>query len=265
MSTQDRTPIEIEAVSAAVAGNWLVRAVASTGSTNADLVASGPVDRSVLVAEFQTAGRGRLGRSWVAPVGSGLLFSVALWVPGIPAVRRGWVGALLGLALREAVAERTGLQATLKWPNDLLIAGRKCAGILAELAGDSVVVGAGVNVSTTTAELARPDATSLALAGAEDLDRAALLGSTLTAFGRIVDTWLVAKGDVAASDLLEKYRNACSTLGRRVRIELPGGHSVIGIARDVRADGSLVVHAADGATVAFAAGDVVHLRPEHDR
>ena len=184
---QDRAPIDVGVVTAAVAGSWLVRTTASTGSTNADLVASGSVDRSVLVAELQTAGRGRLGRTWTAPAGSGLLFSVALDVSRIPAVRRGWVGALLGLALREAVGDRTGLQATLKWPNDLLIGGRKCAGVLAELNGDTVVVGAGLNVSTTTAELPRPDATSLAIEGAGDLDRAALLGSVLTAFGRIVD------------------------------------------------------------------------------
>ncbi len=261
MPTPDRAPIDVDAVTAAAAGSWHIETVPTTGSTNADLVAAGAADRSVLVAELQTAGRGRLGRSWTAPAGSGLLFSAAVSVRGIPAVRRGWVGALLGLALRQAVRERTGLRPDLKWPNDLLIDGRKCAGILAELVGETVVVGAGLNVSTTVGELPRPDATSLVIAGADDLDRAALLGAILTAFGGILDTWSAAGGDVAAAGLLDRYREACSTLGSRVRMELPGGRSVSGWARDIRGDGSLVVETPDNARTAYAAGDVVHLRP----
>jgi BirA family biotin operon repressor/biotin-[acetyl-CoA-carboxylase] ligase len=246
-------------VQAAVGSRWTVHMVDSTGSTNADLAVPTTADRTVLVAEQQTAGRGRLSRSWVAPAGSGLLFSVALRVGVVPPGRRAWAGALLGLAARRAIIAGTGLPATLKWPNDVLIDDRKVAGLLAEAVGDLVVVGAGINVTTTADELPRPDANSLALAGAERPDRRSLLVTVLREFDGIVEDWLDARGEVLDGRLGAEYRQACGTLGGRVRLALPNGSTVVGTALDVAADGALLVDAGAG-PVAYAAGDVVHLR-----
>ena len=214
----------------------------------------------MLVAEQQTAGRGRLGRQWVAPAGSGLLFSAAVRVDGIPAARRAWIGALLGLAVIRGIHRVAALDAALKWPNDVLLDERKVAGLLAEGVGDLVVVGAGVNVTTTAAELPRPDACSLVSAGAADPDRAALLAAVLQAFDRLLHTWTAAGGEVLGTDLAVEYRGACRTLGRRVRVELPDGGELVGTAVDVAADGALVVDTDDGTRTSFTAADVVHLR-----
>ena len=148
---------------------WSIRAVAETGSTNDDLVAAaeagGPSDQ-VLIAELQTAGRGRRDRRWSAPSGSGLTMSVLIEVPEVPAARRGWVSVICALSLLHAVAPHVP-NAGLKWPNDLLVGGRKCAGLLAHgTADDRLVLGFGLNVSMTEDELPRPDATSLVLAAA---------------------------------------------------------------------------------------------------
>jgi len=258
--TNPRHPLDPAALQAAVGPRWTVRHVGVTGSTNSDLARPDTPDRTVLVAEQQTAGRGRLGRQWVAPAGSGLLFSAAVRVEGIPAARRAWIGALLGLAVVRGVDRVTGLVAGLKWPNDVLIEDRKVAGLLAEAVGDLVVVGAGVNVTTAASELPRPDACSLASAGAPDPDRTALLAAVLDAFDGLVQTWTASGGEVLGTDLATAYRSACGTLGRRVRLDLPDGGELVGTAVDVAADGSLVVDTDDGTRTSFAAADVVHLR-----
>jgi len=258
--TDLRRPLDPGALQAAVGPRWTIRHVAVTGSTNSDLARRDTPDRTVLVAEQQTAGRGRLGRHWVAPAGSGLLFSAAVRVDGIPAARRAWIGALLGLAIVRGIDRVTGLAAALKWPNDVLIDDRKVAGLLAEAVGDLVVVGAGVNVTTSAAELPRPDACSLASAGATDPDRTVLLAAVLRAFDDIVQSWTASGGEVLGTDLASEYRAACRTLGRRVRLDLPNGGHLVGAAVDVAADGSLVVDTDDGTRTSFAAADVVHLR-----
>ncbi|MGZ4466556.1 MAG: biotin--[acetyl-CoA-carboxylase] ligase, partial [Nocardioides sp.] len=127
--------------------------VAEVGSTNAELVARAAdpdvAEGVVLVAEHQVTGRGRLDRVWTSPPRAGLTVSFLLR-PDVPAARRGWLPLLTGVALAEAVGEVTGVRASLKWPNDLLAGdGRKLAGILAESTGTAVVVGVGLNVSTT--------------------------------------------------------------------------------------------------------------------
>lgn len=248
---------------------WTVTRIAETGSTNADLArlaARGAPHGTVLVADMQHRGRGRLGRSWQAPPGTALLFSALLRLPGIPMSRRGWVGAVLGLAITDAVRDLTGLPADLKWPNDVLIAGRKVAGILAELAGDAVVVGAGINVRVAAADLPRADATALVLSGADPAhcDRTELLAAILERFGALLERWQSARGDIDAAGLRAAYLRRCATIGSAVAVHLPDGTVVTGSAVDVSPDGSIVVD--DGQAVRrFAAGDVRHLRADESQ
>ena len=253
------------------AGGWHLAWVPGTGSTNADLVADaarGAPDRSVLVADLQTAGRGRLGRSWQAPAGRALTFSVLLRPRRVPAQLRGWIGALLSLAVAAGVSGRTGLVADLKWPNDVLIEERKVAGVLAEMTGSSpaggpaLVAGAGINVTLGSGDLPRPDATSLWLSGADPAacGREELLAAVLDALGPLLDRWQQAGGDVHRSGLREEYLARCRTIGTEVTIRLPDGGALVGRAVDVTAEGAIVID--DGARRhRFAAGDVHHLRP----
>lgn len=245
-------------------GPWAIERVAETGSTNADLVLAagrGAAHGTVLVADLQVRGRGRLGRSWQAPAGTSLMFSVLLRLPRVPIARQGWVGAILGLAVVDAIRETTGLVADLKWPNDVLIEGRKAAGILAELAGNAVIVGAGINVLTAAADLPRADATSLVLSGADPsrCDRAALLDAILHHLGLLIERWERADGDIDASGIRAKYLQRCASIGADVSVHLPDGSTVSGTAIDVHAEGSIVVD--DGHRIRrFSAGDVQHLR-----
>jgi BirA family biotin operon repressor/biotin-[acetyl-CoA-carboxylase] ligase len=244
-----------------------VEVVARTGSTNADLLAralAGEPEGVVLAAEGQTAGRGRMGRTWVAPPRAALTFSMLLR-PTPPPVRRGWLPLLAGLAVAEAVTAVTGVPAGLKWPNDVLVGDAKLCGILAESVGDAVVVGVGLNVSTEAAELPGPGpgalpATSLRAAGATALDREPLLLAILAAVERWYQAWQNARGDPESSGLSAAYTGRSATIGRNIRAELPGGKTLSGPAVGVDPDGRLLVRVASGAEVAVAAGDVVHLR-----
>ena len=246
-----------------VPGRWVIDWVAETGSTNADLAAfarNGAVDGSVLVADLQTAGRGRLGRTWEAPPGSSLMFSVLLRTREIPVRARSWLGAVVGLAIVEAINATPGPQAKLKWPNDILIDGRKLAGVLAEMSGDAVVVGAGINVTQDADELPVDTATSLALSGRPGVDRAGLLRSILDRLAPRLDRWSAASGDADASGVAAEYRRHLDTLGAEVTAHLPGGAAITGVAVDLSPDGALIIRDADGTRHTLAAGDVVHLR-----
>jgi len=254
-------------------GPWReIEVVPSTGSTNADLLARalrGEPEGVVLAAEEQTAGRGRMGRTWTSPPRAALTFSLLL-NPAVPPARRGWLPLLTGVTVAAAVTEVTGIRTGLKWPNDVLagnvLAGEgKLAGILAEAAGDAVVVGIGLNVSTEPAELPRPlpgalPATSLRAAGAQAPDREELLLAILAGFERWYRPWRQASGDPDRSGLREEYVRWSATIGRTVRAELPGGQALSGSAAGVDPDGRLLVRVSSGAEVAVAAGDVVHLR-----
>ncbi|MEW2303730.1 biotin--[acetyl-CoA-carboxylase] ligase [Streptomyces sp. NPDC006655] len=244
--------------------------VQRTGSTNSDLVAralAGEADEgSVLVAEEQTAGRGRLDRQWTAPARSGLFFSVLLKPAEVPVARWGWLPLLTGVAVATGLARAAGVDTALKWPNDLLVTvdgeERKAGGILAERAGeDGVVVGVGINVTLRAAELPVPQAGSLALAGAVSTDRETLLRGVLRPLEDWYGRWRAAGGDPAASGLQEAYAAGCATLGRTVRAELPGDRSLTGEAVAVDGDGRLVIATADGLREPVGAGDIVHLRP----
>lgn len=245
-----------------VPGRWTIRTVAATGSTNDDLAAAagaGAAHGAVLISEVQTAGKGRLGRTWTAPAGSGLILSALLRLPTVPPARRGWIGPLVGLSLVAGVRRVAGVDTALKWPNDLLVDGRKCAGMLAEATADGVVVGFGLNVTLTRDELPRPDATSLLLAGAREFDRARIAAAVLDDLAIRLDRWTTAAGDPDVGGLRDAYRADCATLGAEVRVELPAGGAVTGVARDVTVDGALVVDTAAGVRT-FSAADVHHLR-----
>jgi BirA family transcriptional regulator, biotin operon repressor / biotin---[acetyl-CoA-carboxylase] ligase len=239
---------------------------ASTGSTNADVAAAardGAAEGLVVVAERQTVGRGRLDRRWESPPRAGLAFSVLLRPEGVPAGRLGWLPLLAGVALVETVRRQSELDAVLKWPNDLLIDERKCAGILAEAVPEpapAVVLGIGLNVTLSEAELPRPDATSLLLAGAAHTDRDPLLRGLLRGLSDWYRRWCAEGGDPDGSGVRDRYRLHCATLGRRVSVALPGGGSLTGTASDVDGDGRLVVAGTDGILTPVAAGDIVHVR-----
>jgi BirA family transcriptional regulator, biotin operon repressor / biotin---[acetyl-CoA-carboxylase] ligase len=269
---RSRQPLSATAMQSAVlAGSALytsVEVVARTGSTNADLLAAaraGAAAGSVLVAEEQTAGRGRLDRSWQSPPGAGLTFSVLLRPAAIAPGSRGWLPLLTGVAVCRALASQTAVDARLKWPNDVLADGPedagKLAGILAEQAGSAIVVGVGLNVTATREELPSGQATSLLLAGGSNLDRQAILTAVLSELEQWYLRWTGTRrpGDAAESGLRSAYLQMCSSVGQQVRVELPGGGVLAGRADDVDDAGRLLVSAADGVR-AVSAGDVVHVR-----
>ncbi|MGW2211151.1 biotin--[acetyl-CoA-carboxylase] ligase [Streptomyces sp. NPDC001781] len=273
-SDLDRPPLNATALRRGLlreGGLWTsVDVVQRTGSTNSDLVGragSGAAEEgAVLVAEEQTAGRGRLDRRWTAPPRSGLFFSVLLRPAGIPLERWGWLPLLTGVAVATGLSRAAGVDTALKWPNDLLVTvggeERKAGGILAERAGeDGVVIGVGLNVTLRADELPVPQAGSLALADAVSTDRDTLLRSVLRSVETWYDRWRSAGGDPVTSTLQETYAAGCATLGRRVRAELPGDRALVGEAVAIDGDGRLVVATPEGAREAVGAGDIVHLRP----
>jgi BirA family biotin operon repressor/biotin-[acetyl-CoA-carboxylase] ligase len=260
-------PLDAEALRAAVLGPWAqLDVVERTGSTNADLMAAavaGAPDRTVLVAEYQESGRGRLTRSWVSPPGTGITVSVLLRPAGVPPSRFGWLPLLAGLAVLDTVREFTSAPARLKWPNDVLLGERqhKVAGILAEVADahrPAVIIGIGLNVGAAPAD--QPAATAMAAEGGP-AERGAVLITLLTRLAEREEQWRQGRGDPETTRLRADYRAACASLGSRVRVELPGGTLITGIAEDVDPDGRLLLLDPAGHRRAVSAGDVVHLRP----
>jgi BirA family transcriptional regulator, biotin operon repressor / biotin---[acetyl-CoA-carboxylase] ligase len=213
--------------------------VAETGSTNADLlaIADDLPDRTVLVTDHQTAGRGRLDRRWEAPPGRNLMVSLLFRdVPPDP----GELTRRVGLAVVDAAADLGVSDVALKWPNDVLVDGVKAGGILAQRATRGpVVVGLGLNLGWAPEGAARLG---------DHLERDDLLRALLDRYDRL------------PVDVGERYRGALETLGRRVRVVLPDGE-ILGTAVDVEPDGRLVVLDDCAITRRVDVGDVVHLRP----
>ena len=238
---------------------WDVRHFASIDSTNRyvlDQARAGAPNGLVAVADHQTAGRGRLGRTWEAAPGSSLLVSVLLR-PELPVERLFLLTLAAGLALADAVETEAGVAAGLKWPNDLVVDDRKLAGLLAEAdldggAARAVVVGAGCNL---TNEAFPPELAAQATAVELEADRAVGRDTLLTAFLGALEDRL---DDLDA--VLVDARTRSATLGRRVRIELPGDEVLDGEATALADDGSLVVRDDAGHDHAVAVGDVVHVR-----
>jgi BirA family biotin operon repressor/biotin-[acetyl-CoA-carboxylase] ligase len=267
----DRPPLPARALERALVvpdGLWRrIDVRTETGSTNADVAEAarqGEAEGLVVVAEQQLAGRGRRDRQWVSPPRAGLTLSV-LFRPGpaVPQRTWGWLALLAGVALRDAVEQRTEVGAMLKWPNDLLVGDAKCAGILAEVVGDAVVVGIGLNVTTRVDELPPTTglpATSLRLAGAKATDRDPLLRALLRGLAQWYRGWREAAGDAEMCGLLGAYREACATIGRAVTVHLPTGETLVGTATTVDNDGQLVIRTDDGGESHVSAGDVLHVR-----
>lgn len=298
----DRPPLNESALRRALlrpGGLWTALDVLPrTGSTNTDLVAraaAGAGEGQILIAEEQTAGRGRLDRGWSAPPRSGLFFSVLVQPgPSVPVAQWGWLPLLAGVATATAISHTAGVDTALKWPNDLLVTvhgeERKLGGILAErtpaaaeggagagvaadtdahgahtagtaAAGGGVVIGIGLNVSLRAAELPVSGAGSLTLAGAREVDRDPLLRAVLRSLEEWYGQWRDADGDPTACRLQEAYAAGCATLGRSVRAVLPGDRECVGEAVAIDGYGRLVIATEGGGREAVSAGGIVHLRP----
>ena len=253
--------------------------LAETTSTNSVLVGKaegGASEGTVLVADYQTAGRGRFERRWESPAGKSLLFSVLLRpsCEELPPARRHLAVAAVSLALVEASRDVANVEVRLKWPNDLIIgtaaegtaatgtaatgtAGeRKVAGVLAETASDgAIVVGAGVNVAWAPEPLGgsgAPAATCLGAVAGRPVPRDEGLVSALLALDRLYGDWVLVS---------RLYRQTCSTVGREVTVSFAGHQpDLVGTAIAVDEDGRLVVRDLEGGTVTVAAGDVTHAR-----
>ncbi|WP_265520943.1 biotin--[acetyl-CoA-carboxylase] ligase [Oerskovia flava] len=264
--------------------------VETTTSTNTELAAAVAADPdawpapSLLVAEHQESGRGRTGRQWSAPPRSALLGSLLLR-PDVPPEALSWLPLLAGLATAHGLRATAGVQAVVKWPNDVLVPVssdqqtddgqaedgqpedlpgwgryRKVAGILAEVVPGGVIVGVGLNVLQTTDELAVPSATSLALCGGATTDREVLLTALSESFLDVIVRWQDAGGDALGAGLVDECVEVCVTLGERVRVDLAGGSSVEGLAVALAPDGGLVVRDDAGSEQVLRSGDVRHLR-----
>jgi len=264
-----------------------VEVVATSGSTNVDLVSAATArpdawpTPALLVADHQTAGRGRAGRTWETPARAALTSSL-LVRPGVPPHRLSWLPLLVGLAVVRALRSTTGLEPVLKWPNDVLLPApdgavvtgwgpyRKAVGILVEgLADGRAVVGVGINVSQGADELPVPSATSLAASGAPDVDRAVVLEAQVGELVRLLEAWRAAGGDPRAArlgggddgiSLAAAVADACLTVGARVAVDLVDGTRLDGTAYGLGTDGALLVRGDDGGERVVVAGDVRHVR-----
>lgn len=239
-----------------------------TGSTNDDaeeLARAGAGEGACVVADEQTAGRGRLDRTWVSPPGAGLWMSVVVRPGSVPTGRIAWLPLLAGLAVTDALREACQVRAEVKWPNDIVVSPVACGGsggprklggvlsaMLTDAGGDrAVVLGIGVNVGLRTADLPIPTATSVLVEGGTP-DRTALLAAVLGALEQRIAQWRTGDAKVETD-----YRDRCATIGRLVRVELPSGSSVAGMVTGIDHDGHLIVE--DGeSTSRITAGDVIH-------
>lgn len=231
--------------------------VASTFQEAAELAAHGAPEGTVVVAEEQTAGRGRQGRSWSSPPGAGLWLTV---IVDLAPVRRSLLPLVAGFAVRNVVQRLlpSGTSALLKWPNDVVVtdggAFRKIAGVLVEVREQRCLVGIGLNVSLTQQELpVGVEATSLRLSAGHDIPRSELLVDLLLAFREGLDQ---LRRD--PHGLLTSYRSASATLGREVEVTLPGGRRLRGRAVAIDPSGGLMVEHSDGIRELVTAGDVIH-------
>ena len=245
------TPLDSSIINAAATQYWRVSVVERTRSTQSDLVtltrAGTASSGDVIVAEYQSEGRGRLLRSFDAPQGTALLFSLYIQPKRI-LDDWGYIPLIVGTSLAHVLSD---FGAKLKWPNDVLINEKKVAGIIAEATNDGIVIGVGINVGMQVHQLPVPTATSLLIAGARNVTRNQLLVEFLNGFEEKFLAW-----DEGSDEISADYLKLSATIGREVRVEYPHGASENGLAVSISHRGELVL--ASGRHVQ--AGDIVHLR-----
>ena len=247
-----RAPLDQSRIASALSRYWRVSVVDLTTSTQDDLAnkitAGDARSGDVIVANYQSAGRGRLDRTFIAPPSTALLFSLYL-EPKRSRDNWGFIPLLAGYSIADTL-RKVKANILVKWPNDLLIDEMKLGGIISTAAGSGVIIGIGINVSTTVAELPVERATSLAIAGVTKLDRNFLLSLLLNAFEKDFTEW-----DQGES-FLEKYSQLSATQGREITIVGPSESTISACAKSFDEQGRLLLE--DGQIVTV--GDVIHLR-----
>jgi BirA family biotin operon repressor/biotin-[acetyl-CoA-carboxylase] ligase len=248
-----RAPLDETLIASLISQYWRVSVVELTASTQSDLAELASAGRAtngdVIAAEFQSSGRGRLDRSFEAPTGSALLFSFYL-TPQRNRSDWGFISHLAALSMLEIISAHLNCEIKLKWPNDILINDKKVAGLIAQTAGEGIIIGIGLNVAMSSEELPISTATSLAIADSEELDRNQILIQFLAVFGSKFQEW------DSGRDFTAEYSKASATLGKQVQIEVVGRDNRTGLAQSITSAGALIL--ADGFEVNV--GDVVHLR-----
>ncbi len=246
-----RAALDKALINSLVTQYWRVSVVDVTASTQSALVTRANAGKvkpgDVITANFQRAGRGRMSRTFEAPKNSALLFSFYLQ-PQREKEDWGWIALIAGASVAQSLSK---YGASVKWPNDILINDKKVSGLIAEITGDGVVVGIGINVGMTKEELPVPTATSLDIEGATNIDRNHLLVDVLAQFERNFTAW-----DMGDDSIFELYKSLSSTLGSKVQIHYPNELIEKGVAVGISARGELIL---DSGTH-VQAGDVVHLR-----
>ncbi len=255
MSTDaPRAPLDRKRISDEISQYWRVSVVDITGSTQDDLMqlvsSNQAIAKSVIASEYQSAGRGRLDRSFDAASMSALTFSMYI-EPKVDKAEWSFLTLLAALSVREALASLDdSSHVAVKWPNDLMIGEKKCAGIIAQATTKGVIIGIGINVGMNESELPVPTATSLAIANFQVLDRNIILGAILNHFEVNLQIWELGKSFIA------EYKEASSTIGADVEVLLPSGVSIKSKAIGVSDAGELILESGEVVTV----GDVIHLR-----
>ena len=235
--------LKVEAINSKVAQYWSVSVIEETTSTQSDLVRQFQPGK-VLVAEYQSAGRGRLDRKFIVPPSKGLTFSFCIKAD----TNFGWIPLLTGLAVSQAINSYIGSKlVSIKWPNDLLIEDMKLGGILCEKVENGAVVGVGINIFQTQTELPIASAISLINAATnKEIDRSELLSQILNQLGEVL---------ADLNKFKNQYREICSTIGEFVRVTLPTGEVIEDLAIGISTDGSLLLKSRE-----VTVGDTVHLR-----
>ena len=240
--------LKVEAINSKVTRYWSVSVMEETTSTQSELVKQFEPGK-VLVAEYQSAGRGRLDRKFIVPPRKGLTFSFCIEAD----TDFGWIPLLTGLAVSQAINDYIGSKLVeIKWPNDLLIGEKKLGGILSEKVGSGAVVGVGINIFQNQSELPIADAITLSDAKVKkEIDRSELLSQILNRLGEVLSYLDKYELDKYKND----YREMCSTIGKLVRVTLPTGEVVEDMAIGISADGSLLLKSRE-----VTVGDTAHLR-----
>ena len=255
MSTDaPRAPLDRKAISAEISHYWRVSVVEITGSTQDDLyqraTTSDGVAKSVIAAEYQSAGRGRLDRTFLAPATSALTFSLYI-EPKIEKEEWSFLTLLTGISICEALTSLDPkITIGLKWPNDLFIGEQKVGGIITQATDRGVVIGIGINVAMNSEELPVENATSLSIAGFADLNRNTILAAILNHIEVNFQMWELGQS------FIDQYRKLSVTIGKKVEVTLPGGALIQSQAVGISEFGALLLENHDAITV----GDVLHLR-----